>query len=481
MRMVPRDLLSTRSVTSSERRVYDLLDAADIPGVALHSLNLPEHDYKLTAEIDLLLVTDRMVLVVEVKGAGVSVHDGVWTYFDRAGRSRTSSEGPFGQAQSAMYALRRRLSDRLGRSVTDQLVFGHLVVTTDVDLPTGFEWDQATCAGRTDLRQIGIQAIVDRATRYWAEKQRGRGSIDAATRRSLVNVLRPDFDKSPGLAARADSLETSFDRLTSEQFDRLDVVLDNPRVLCSGGAGTGKTFLAAEVARRMAAAGDGRRVLLVCRSRPLAAYLARRLAQPDVIVRSFDTVDKDRDRADHLIVDEAQDLMTFDHLDLLDQLISGGLADGRWSMFFDPNRQAHLHTGFEAGAFEMILATQPVRANLRTNCRNTREIAFQTRLLTGADIGNPTAGSGPEATVVRFTGREEEAARLQQQLRQLLDHDVPPETITIVSVRGDWDTSVAAGLRHSRRHRVRQIDPAWTASWPGDSISWASAVDVKGL
>ena len=77
-----------------------------------------------------------------------------------------------------------------------------------------------------------------------------------ATAASVRGPPRPAHPR-PGAAARR----------TSRTFRRLQVV---------GGAGTGKTWLALEQARRRAKAGD--RVALLCYSRGLARYLAARHA-----------------------------------------------------------------------------------------------------------------------------------------------------------------------------------------------------------
>jgi hypothetical protein len=60
--------------------------------------------------------------------------------------------------------------------------------------------------------------------------------------------------------------------LTQEQYHVLDGLSENDRVLVRGGAGTGKTLLAIEEARRQAR--GGRRVVLFCFNRQLAAFLA---------------------------------------------------------------------------------------------------------------------------------------------------------------------------------------------------------------
>ena len=110
-----------------------------------------------------------------------------------------------------------------------------------------------------------------------------------------------------------------------------DVAEANPRVLCAGGAGTGKTFLAERLARRWADAGA--QVALVCRSPWLRHFLASRLAAPRITVSLIDGVRLDCRRAglthfDALIVDEGQDLFEGRCLDTLDGVLSGGLESG---------------------------------------------------------------------------------------------------------------------------------------------------------
>jgi hypothetical protein len=477
--MIPRELPSDLD-TTAELRVHAALAALDLPGVGLHSLLLPEHDYKLTAEIDFLLIMEMVVLVVEVKGARVARRHGVWSYSDRVGHYRESREGPFGQAGSAMYALRARLKERLPPNLLTDVPFGFVVITPDVDLPVSAEWADETYIGRGPFsRTNGLRDELRRAAQYWVAKHHGACPIRTDVREQLLGVLRPDFDRSPGLAARASLLDASFDRLTAEQFARLDLIIDNPRVLCAGGAGTGKTYLAAEVARRFRRTGG--EVLFTCRSPILAAYLQGRLAGSGVRVVAYDDLGGFRGRADHLVVDEAQDLMSFEHLDVLDGVLDGGLERGRWVMFFDPNGQAHVYDEYDEDALAMLRGTGAVPATLRHNCRNTPQIAFQTRALTGADIGVSVAGSGPEVEFRPCADQVEEAARLGAHLRLLYEQDVPGRDVTLLSLRGDWETSSARRLRDARRGRIRVLDIRWAATWPGNEMSWASVKDIKGL
>ncbi len=475
MKMVPAEL-GAEWVTTSERRVFEALSASEVSGVALHSLNLPRHEYKLTAEVDFVLLLDDLVIAVEVKGGQVACSDGVWTYSDRAGHRRTSREGPFKQVQTAMYALRERLKERVGSEI-DDVAFGYLVITPDVDLASSFEWeDEAYCGRGPFNRSLG--KVIDRAIKYWLGRQGNKLPIDKGFQARLMQVLRPSFDRSPLLDARASLLDAAMVRLTDEQFARLDLISDEPRVICSGGAGTGKTFLAAEVARRQALLNQ--RVLFTCRSEVLAAFVARTLEGTAVDVRPVSRLGGVTPY-DVLVVDEAQDLMTFDILEDLEWTVVGGWSDGRWTMLLDKNSQAHLYGDFDPDALNYVQSFGPVKATLKLNCRNTREIAFQARAYTGADTGVATAGTGPEVVFVAVDDQQSELAALEKQLSALAEQEVAPEYITIVSVRGDWGTSVAKGLRAARRGRLKQMSPLVASAWPGDGMTWSSALDIKGM
>ncbi|WP_308161259.1 nuclease-related domain-containing DEAD/DEAH box helicase [Dietzia psychralcaliphila] len=456
--------------------MHGALAARSRNGTALHSLNLPVHQYKMTAELDFVLILDNLVLAIEVKGGQVSCRDGVWTYSDRAGHRRTSREGPFKQVQSAMYALRERLRGRLG-PIIDDVAFGWLVITPDVDLASSFEWDDETYCGRGPFSR-DPDKMIDRACNYWISKQPGKPPIGKKLHDKLLHELRPSFDRSPLLDARASLLDVAMIRLTDEQYARLDLISDEPRVMCSGGAGTGKTFLAAEVARRQALLGN--RVLFTCRSEVLAAFAARMLKGTSVEVKPVSAL-RGLAPFDVLVIDEGQDLMTFDILEQLEGSMVGGWAEGRWTIFLDHNRQAHLYGDFDTDALKFLQSFGPVNPMLKFNCRNTREIAFQTRAYTGADTGVATAGAGPEVTFVVVDSPEAELAALEKHLRSLSEQEVAPENITIVSLRGEWESSAAKGLKAARKGRLAQMSPAIASVWPGGGMTWSSALDIKGM
>lgn len=464
------------SPSNAERRVFEALRNSTINGTAFHSLDLPEHEYKLTAELDFVLVLDDIILALEIKGGRVAQTGGMWAYTDRFDKAHHSHEGPFKQVNSGMHSLRNRVKER--STNFHDIAFGTLVITPDVDLPSSLEWAEETYVGRGPFgRPQGLDDAIRRAVRYWTGNQPTTRPI-GNKRKELVNFIRPDFDRIPNLASVAVALDLNYARMTEEQVSRLDILMDNERVLCQGGAGTGKTFLAVETARRHA--NSGRSTLLVCRSETFATFLANRLVDVPVDVRPVSALPTTK-TYDQLVVDEGQDLANTDLLQLLSDCLSGGIDKGKWAFFLDPNRQSRLYSDHDPDALQYLADAATSSANLRQNCRNTRPIAFTTRAATGADLGVAAAGAGPSVRTVNVADAEDEKRQLEAWLRELRDEDVPSSQITIVSQSKDWSTSSARTLKAARQDRLRVINKSSIAGWPFKEMSWATAVDVKGL
>lgn len=87
----------------------------------------------------------------------------------------------------------------------------------------------------------------------------------------LVPSARPLSRPSRPLGERVEEEERELIRLTEEQMRVLDYNGHARRLVVEGGAGTGKTLVALEQARRLS--GEGRRVLLLCYNRQLADAL----------------------------------------------------------------------------------------------------------------------------------------------------------------------------------------------------------------
>lgn len=447
MRLIPSLERFGRVESAAERRVAGLLGQIEMgePATCFYSVHLPHHEYKRMSEIDFLIVMDGFVLVVEVKGGRLGRHNGVWSYTDRYGHMHEKREGPFQQARSAMFALEKDLRLRNPHLAP---TFGAVVVTPDQVLDPDIEWDPAECIGGTSMSVSGLRDGLLRAVRFWRARQpRERPS---ARYKDLVALLRPDFDRIPKLSLTASAFEEEYVALASEQYAMLAGSELNERVLCIGGAGSGKTLLAAETARRAAEAGA--RVLLTCRSHGVIELLRKALDNSAVDCVIWSDIGE-RDPYDVLVVDEGQDLLNVDDWLRMDDLIIGGVGGGRWRIFCDPNNQANVDGAFDESVYDDVRGRAAVY-RLPFNCRNTATIVTQTQLITGADLGIAKAGAGPQVEYVRTYDDGESAASLDQRLRHLLDDEIHPDDIVVLTLRDHVESSAALSSRAWSRGRL---------------------------
>ena len=351
-------------------------------------------------ELDFLVIDPaRGLLGFEVKGGGEIGRDEDGWYSGSNPRHRIKAPGA--QAQSAMHALLDYLRTR-----AEVPAFGWGVVFPDAESPD------------TLAPELPRRLVIDRDGLQWADKAVdgvfaaavGAGTpLSPAAVTQLVRLLAPRVSLAPSLAATVTEEGAALVRLTEEQFNILELLCAFPRVGVSGGAGTGKTLVAMERARRLAA--EGRRVLLLCYNRGLAAYLKPRahgfavstfhslcdtlsrsaglpwptaLTGPDaqafwreeapaLLLQALDRLPDER--FDAVIVDEGQDFHEYWWL-AVERLLRRPKDDVLW-VFFDPRQNIYGGSAWEA----LGLHTAP----LAYNCRNTQRIARYAYGLVGAE------------------------------------------------------------------------------------------------
>ena len=422
--------------------------------------------------------------VLEVKGGRVSLVDGIWHYQDRSGYSTASGEGPFRQAEAALHGLVADIQRNVSADLLDRFTVGYGVVFPDCAWHTrSVEWDEALVADMHGSRNI--DAWLNRLFAHWQERDLPREPPDTESVQRLQHYLRPEFiDVQPrdDTARVVEQVSERVETLTEDQMRLVDVAEANPRVICFGGAGTGKTFLAERLARRWSTLGL--QVALICRSPWLRHFLASRLVLPRVSVSSIDGARLACRRAglgrfDAVIVDEGQDLLDPGSVDILDSVLDSGLAQGRWAWFQDLNQS--FFPAIDRDMVERLMEADPVRIPLRNNCRNTRVILECVQSSTGADLGVTGAGEGPAVRKHYAANQRDSARLLGSEIVRLVDGTgLAPGRLTIVSPLEMPDSSVGAMSANSLR-RIRPLDEFSMRSVRLDKVGFAQIDDFKGL
>jgi len=454
----------------AEHRVFHKLasDAGLADWYCLHSLGLAEHADKPEGEVDFVLVGPYGVLCLEVKGGAVERHQGIWSYTDRYGNTQEKTRSPFAQASSALYSLRELLMETHSDLVRDVL-FGYGVLFPDIRFDvTSPEWSPRIVYDSRDSLSP-CSRYIERLLHYWREKIPRKRQLSRSEVESLVCALRGDFEKVISLKDRLSGVTEQIIRLTEGQYRALDRMEENPRVFFRGSAGTGKTLLAVEQAKRLKM--QGKRVLLVCFNRILGAWLREvvskipgpglitagsihsyfrsvisrtSLRQPfDAWLRKQDAnrnrlysetflcaIEETDERYDHLIVDEGQDLLTLDFFVALDAVLESGICNGRWSVYYDPNYQRHFFGNYD---FQLVeeLRRGAAEYKLDVNCRNTKPIATQVSIVSGFALEEALI-DGEKVEYIWYSSHESYVNNLVSLLNRLLRQGLEPSDITVL-------------------------------------------------
>ncbi len=455
---------------SSEARFYRACREQLPDRVLVHHSVRTLNDRMVEGEADFVLFDpDSGMLVIEVKGGGVSYDPvtGEWHSIDRHGAKHLIKD-PVRQASERMHDLCKLLMDspRWKRQVNGRITCGYGVLLPDLSSA------QVDRIRRTDIKRelLGCSTDLD-SVAAWTQKlfDAWRKPNEVAPGTLGVNIakelLGQHFEVQPLLSSRLVEEERVRVRLTEQQSLILEHLGDRNRLAIAGGAGTGKTLLAVEQSRRLAAAG--RRTLLVCYNHALADHLREvcgdgSLIRPTTLHQLYEwwasvihqrtgrnflqeanqqypghsRTDVQLPQAflgcldecepppfDAVVVDEGQDFRDEDWLaiDVLLEKTSASLC-----IFHDHNQMLYRRSGY-------FPITDPRECfALSRNCRNTRPIHGATyRFYIGPSTREPGIDGEPIVHLVD-SDLAAQARSIQKQVRILLSHGIAPHDMAVL-------------------------------------------------
>ena len=483
--------------------------------IALHSVGLSIHPGKPWAEIDFVLIGPTGIYCLEIKGGRVELKDGIWHFTDRDGNVAVRSEGPFEQVGPAAASLYNYLIKNKPRFAGVPVGYG--VVTPDIMWKiTGPSYESGVIYDERD-KQRPFRVYVERMSAYWharLQQQRGRLAdvLRDRDRAEVLHMLRGDFDLRPSLKSRIDYAKEELITLTEEQYLILDSLSDNERILISGGAGTGKTLLAVEEARRQAR--RGRKVLLLCFNTNLCHFLSKTVTDvPGIrainlhrlmysVIRESGLADQLRgvceedlyevfypdlcleglpssteyEAYDSLVIDEGQDMLRRNYVEVLDSLLKGGIVTGCWTVFVDPFQ--NLYGGLTSDGLDMLNRGNPARFSLSINCRNTAPVAVAAQMLSGLNWAKTQKTEGPDVEFYWYRDFSDQRRQLKTCLNRILGSRISPGNIVILSKYSMGKSAVLDVMEGI----TCQIAELGKAGHPGSKVITFSTIgSFKGL
>jgi len=452
--------------------------------LVLHSLDISHHRSQISGEADfVIIVPGKGVLCLEVKAHNkIRRENGLWYY----GSSVSADpRGPFKQSSEAMHSIRTRVINQYPD--LSGVVFWSAVIFPYLDFNINSEeWHTWQVIDRKQFSRSSIGELIinilinarkflaNKPSALWFNKNNNEPNLEQCNR--ICSFLKPSFEFFESPESRASRREEELKLYTNEQYEALESMDLNDRVIFSGPAGTGKTILAIEAARRNV--GRGKRVLLCCYNRLLGTWLRSEVKSflplenvgtlhsimlsvagiappenadqefwehelPQIAIEALILDDSGKFKYDQLIIDEAQDLMKNEYLDFLDLSLVGGLNSGRWLFFGDFEKQAIYSTFLnEIDSIQRNRLSNFSRYGLRVNCRNTPRVAEFVHLLGGlipkySKVRRPD--DQVEPTIVPYKNEGQQKEKLEQTIDKLLQEGFGCSELVILSPRSDQD------------------------------------------
>ena len=407
------------------RRIYQDCSRSDYTWHFWHNLRLPVSVKKQhEIQIDFLLVCEKGVVVVEVKGGLVGIYQGLYYY--EASRERTFMDRtPFDQARDYMQAL---IDNRIISS-------SQLFIDTVCAFP------------HTRMEHTSDNQNSDQGYKLWSKIQQDDANSSFAEfcigvlerDKNKYGRIRPDLtpkevevaihsllfnfaDRSRNVYSER-GLETILQRLKIDNLSTFNSLQKNDRIFIEGGPGTGKTTIAKAYIEKY----HTLRGLYLCWNKLLEAKIRNEIWQaglPNCRVEQFasfifslqsnnpseqisldeisagsvqDKLDnlfvhirerEDFTPFDYIILDEAQDILDKGAIPLLNALTSitcDGISTGRYLVFYD-TEQGYNSESRRIEEIADVVALNGARFVLDINKRvpNNKEIvSFAKQLMEG--------------------------------------------------------------------------------------------------
>ena len=484
-----------------EDRVFRALRTLPDSYVIIHSLRWlhPGNVGLLTRNIgaqgegDFVLYEPSIgVMVVEVKGGEIWCELGEWRQKNRR-TGHVDVIYPETQASNTMHRIRAEVLKKVPEA--GGLLFCHAVWFPDgavprTNLPMNYHPDMTLDS--EDITRP--DAAITRAFHYWHSMFPHLRQSTKPPAKKILDALAPTLSIVRSVRQALDEREEQLVQLTREQARVVQFLDEQQHAAIIGAAGTGKTLLAVEKARRLASPSEP--VLFLCFNAALREHLEAHHAQPNVRYLTFhgfardlmgpqgsleDAVqsllvhltDKGTIPYSHVVIDEGQDFER-DWLEFLRYRFS----DGSFYVFYDR------HQAIQGEMDMRWLDEIPCRLVLTRNCRNTDPIAKLAYRARGIVPATTMGIDGPQPVLHNATDTAD-AVRIAAELvragcaqHQIPAHEIAVLTLETLNKQSPWQIDRIGDQRTADKPQPNHVTVATVRRFKGLEATLVIVVDV---
>lgn len=379
------------------------------------------------SETDFVIFNPKLgIMAIEAKAGRPEYRGGAWYY---GSGIKMAHDGPFRQASRNKHNLLNIITSQGYAEIARHCKFVHAVwfISVGNDYFIGKSLPQEAPI-ELILTKDSIDQLEDALVQIFELETRFTTDLDNRSTNVILNsILAPQFGTISIAEYRRGHEKMVFKSLLKEQIALLDYLEEQPDAIINGLAGTGKTVMAIEKARRHANRGE--KVLFLCYNAKLKDYLRTTHSHENIDFYTIDGYACEKCNTpvadyralrdvletyylegtfpyQHIVIDEGQDFgrneitgrenqAEIDILDLLKHIILDPDSGNRtFYMFYDKNQLV------QAAKVPDYIREADCKLTLYRNCRNTMNIAETSVRLLGNGIKSrirdgAAAGSTP--------------------------------------------------------------------------------------
>lgn len=511
-----------------EQQILDALKSSDTTMTIHHNVAISWSRAALDGETDFYVIVPKFgILTIEAKKAKqVLYKEGKW-YLDK---NPAPNKNPLEQASRARGALKNYLAE-LG--IETNFPMARIVWFTnlsryqfDPKSNQDIQFHEWELVWKEDLKDAGetVKRVLIEHAKYYAGSETIGHDPEALTEElaeQIAGLIYADFFIEEEPIDMKSVVEREREKLIGEQADQLSMVANNQHIYIEGAAGTGKSFLLAQMAWDQFR--DGKRTLLTCWNVMMGEELAKKfpttnsnMAVTDLnrVMLDICGLEENPENADTnwfeselpkkatgilkakpflgqysaILIDEFQDIVSKPEvITFVFHLAAGdSLAQLKLVLAGDKHQQILGEGDSQSDPYEKIkqLVKDTVLISLRKNCRSDpklyKEMMDHLQMPRLVKDHRLTEIDGAGLTVMNVKPHNQEK-KLREVLRKLLEeHD--PKDIRVLSPFGGR-SSLAGRIVHSdaKSNEAKWLKENLKSPEVSDGIRWRSIMKYKGL
>lgn len=435
------------------------------------------------SETDFVIFNPKKGLIcLEAKAGAVKFENGFWQY---GSGKRMKHDGPYIQAKRNKWRLSDYMNEHGLEYENEHCKKIHSVWFPDVPLGN---FQGKVLPGEGDINITltadsfgNIEQSIEKLYEYEGQDRAATCLSERDVKRILERVLAPSFNLISLEQIEKERKQHVFKRMLKEQTALLNYLEEQDNAIINGLAGTGKTVMAVEKARRHSEKEE--KVLFLCYNAFLKEHLKEAYPFPFV---SYYTIDGlacklcDTKKADyqllkekleemycngtfpyqHVIIDEGQDFGKIENaqeaeddklseIEIIDLLkvntVEAENKKGTFYLFYDKNQM------IQSEKVPKYIEDADCKLTLYRNCRNTENIALTSLRLLGSDKSPklfPGAVMGDLPEIGFCTTKEEVIELLNSEISRCIDTGY--NDVTILTCKTEESSIIADCCKDSK-------------------------------